>query len=246
MIRFYEAYVKDVTLEFDPSSLIEKYTLAFEDYLDDVKKSYKEEYENYLISLSNILPKGETIYIRYRNYLSSLIEYDSANVLSDSFYRMRFLPQYLRLECLVDLIGRKKAIEFTKSYIDRKLANLPRREDAPQSIENLRLMQIEANLEGKDMDWIVIKLSENSYCNIVTKCRIHQVLKDYDKELMEVVACYPDFMMFKAINPHFILTRTQTLIGGGECCDTCYHDARNKEFSHPKTKWFQEHLNHYL
>ena len=60
------------------------------------------------------------------------------------------------------------------------------------------------------------------------------MLSSYDPELMEVVACYPDFAMFRHTNPHFVLTRTGTLMSGGSCCDTCYHDDRYIEpFAHP-------------
>ena len=84
------------------------------------------------------------------------------------------------------------------------------------------------------MDWIQHVIGPHQYVNKVTRCRIHEVLSTYDPELMDVVACYPDFAMFRHTNPHFALTRTCTLMNGGSCCDTCYHDDRYvKPFNHP-------------
>ena len=90
------------------------------------------------------------------------------------------------------------------------------------------------------MNWVSAILGEHQYANKVTKCRIHDVLSAYgDDELMEVVACYPDFAMFRKTNNSFCLTRTQTLMNDGEWCDTCYHDERYvKTFAHPDRSFF--------
>lgn len=66
-------------------------------------------------------------------------------------------------------------------------------------------------------------------------CRVQKVLSEYgDSQLTEVVACYPDFAMFRKANESFRLTRTQILMNGGCCCDTCYHDVRHiQDFEHP-------------
>ena len=76
---------------------------------------------------------------------------------------------------------------------------------------------------------------EYQYLNKVTVCCIQKVLAEYgDSELMEVAACYPDSAMFRKTNDSFRLSRTQTLMNGGCCCDTCYHDVRFiSDFAHP-------------
>ena len=51
---------------------------------------------------------------------------------------------------------------------------------------------------------------------------------------------WEDFTMFRKLNANFCLTRTKTLMNGGECCDMCYHDERYVlDFSHPSAEAFE-------
>lgn len=246
MCKYYKAYEENVVLDFDLDKLLDQSVNAFKVYLEEVENVFQNNF-TYITCLQKRLSIRGNLTEGYKGYLESFIEYKDGQVTADSFHRMRFIPQYIRLEVLIELVGRDVAIDFTKEYIDKKIMHLPQRGDGPTCIEDLRKMQIEANIAGKDMDWIGIRFNDNSYCNIVTKCRIHEVLKGYDKDLMEVLACYPDFAMFKTIDENFILTRTCTLIGGGPYCDTCYHDAKQIEtFDHPDDTFMRNQLSLHL
>jgi len=61
-----------------------------------------------------------------------------------------------------------------------------------------------------------------------------------DADLMDVIACYPDFASIRRTNEHFALTRTQNLIQGGDYCDTCFHDERGlSAIIHPGREVFE-------
>lgn len=151
------------------------------------------------------------------------------------FIRVRYLPNFLKLQVMSDVMDRQQAIELMKQYLDWMIEQSPSRPGAPQNLAELRERQIEFNLQEAGMDWISAVMGEHQYLNKVTVCRIQRILAEYgDSELMEVVACYPDFAMFRKTNDSFRLTRTQTLMTGGCCCDTCYHDVRFiSNFTHP-------------
>jgi len=90
------------------------------------------------------------------------------------------------------------------------------------------------------MDWVAAIVSEHEYRSKVTTCVVRKALAEFgDDELTEVVACYPDFTMFRKINAHLCLRRTRTLINGGDYCDMCYHDERYVPgFVHPLPEVF--------
>ena len=182
------------------------------------------------------------VYVAHGELLCGLLGVDRETLLAEGevalsqrrFIRARYVPRYLMLLALSESIGREAAVTWMKRHLDDAIARLPSRADAPDSLEELRMSQVEFNLEEQGMDWVQQVHGPHQYANKVTRCRIHDVLSGYDPALMDVIACYPDFAMFRHTNPHFILTRTQTLIGGGACCDTCYHDDRYVEaFVHP-------------
>ncbi|MCH4886495.1 hypothetical protein EZV73_02895 [Acidaminobacter sp. JC074] len=245
MNKYYKAFKQDAVLNLDVDGFIKKSILSFESYLKAVSQAFEDCYDLYIDNLIEQLPKGQDLHSSYKSYMMSLLEHKGDTVTADSFHKMRLLPQYLRLECLVDIVGRTAAVNFTRAYLDQMIFKLPKRQDAPKSINQLRIMQVDFNIQGGDMDWIGIRLNDQAYCNIVTKCRICDIFKTYDSELIELLACYPDFAMFKAINPHFVLTRDQTLIGGGIYCDACYHDDR-LDFKHPSPGWIKKQMSDYL
>ena len=189
------------------------------------------------------------LYTAHTDLVRSLLGVDDVTFLHGEhvelsqrrFVRTRYLPRYLMLVALSETVGRRHAMALMRQVLDQAIAELPARPDAPNTLEELRTQQIEFNLAEQGMDWVQGIVGPYQYLNRVTRCRIQHVLSAYDSELMEVVACYPDFAMFRHTNPHFALTRTMTLMNGGACCDSCYHDDRHVEsFGHPEKTVFDQ------
>ena len=169
-----------------------------------------------------------------------LLSEEPVEVSQRAFIRVRYLPNYLRLRALADVVGRESAIALMKDYLDWAIGLASKHPNPPESLTALREGQVRFNLNEAGMDWISGVIGEHQYVNKVTVCRIQKVLAEYDDpELMDVVACYPDFAMFQNVDENYVLTRTQTLMNGGSCCDTCYHDKRHVEgFEHPPMSLF--------
>jgi len=171
----------------------------------------------------------------------TLVRGEDVELSQQRFIRARYVPNYVKLVALVEAIGRERAIAFMKTYLDRIVGEMPSPPDAPENLSEFRERQVAFNLEEQGMDWTQIVVGEHQYLNRVTVCRIQRVLAGYDPKLMEVVACYPDFAMLRKIHESFALTRTQTLMNGGTCCDTCYRDERYvRGFEHPPLSAFGE------
>ena len=172
---------------------------------------------------------------------SAWVQEEPALVMQSAFIRARYRPNYLKLLALLEWQPRDRAISLMKGFLDWSIEQLPVRAHGPQHLSALREQQVEFNLQEGGMDWTAVILGDHQYLNKVTRCRIRDVLLESgDPELLEVVACYPDFAMFRHTNPHFMLTRTQTLLSGADCCDSCYHDDRYvPAFRHPPLRVFE-------
>lgn len=165
---------------------------------------------------------------------------EKQDVLRTKFTAAQNVPHYLRLKALEDVAGRNAATDAMKWFLDWSIEQRPPATDGPQTIAEMRGRDIPWNLDDKGQDAVSALVSEHQLLKKVTSCRTHHVLASFeDGELMEVVACFPDHASIKRSNPHFVLTRTQTLIGGGAYCDTCFHDERHvPDFEHPPRETF--------
>jgi len=225
-------------------------TKAYESKLDDEMKNEENTTDS---ALYNSLIAGctnesayENVYKKTCGLLVNLLDFKSdmmnkeVGIELEKFHKARLIPAYLRLCALCETLDRNNAIEIMKNYIDENIKSLPSRPDEPDDLMKFMDMQHSFNLQCQDMCWTNCIISEHKYVNKVSKCKVHELLKHYgDKELMEVVACYLDFAMITKTNENFKMTRIQTLIGGGSCCDTCYHDTRYLDsIEHPSNGFF--------
>jgi hypothetical protein len=154
----------------------------------------------------------------------------------------RYVPRYLLLKALVDVVERDAgAVDRMKRFLDWEIARRSKSTGGPETIAEMRERDIRWNRDDKGQDAVTALVSEHQCLKKVTACRIHRALAPYgDGELMELVACYPDFASIRRTNEHFALTRTQNLIAGGSYCDTCFHDERYiQNFAHPSREVFE-------
>lgn len=152
-------------------------------------------------------------------------------------------PSYYRALVLCEILGREKAINFLKRYIDWLIP-----------------MQIKPDLKAKDLDpfwekweqnpkaknarpshFIEFRLHKGKWGGKVFRCLIHDVMKPLnDPELAFILACYGDKAQIEAMNPNFVFTRTKTLMQGDSFCDGCIHDKRHAErIEHPNEDFYK-------
>lgn len=151
-----------------------------------------------------------------------------------------YIPRYLMLKALVDVLGRAPAKERMRQFLDAQIEDLPKPSSPPAALRELREHDIPWNQEDSGQDAISCLASEHQCLKKVTACRIQKMLAPFgDPDLMDVIACYPDFASIRRTNPHFVLTRTRNLILGDSCCDNCFHDTRGSStISHPSNDTF--------
>lgn len=270
-VKTYRSYAEDSTLEIPLSRIAPRLLGSLDPFVDALDAQFPDRVEFVTARLEELTrkerpgaPRAESslqtgafthahrypeLHASHVGLICSLLGMDldvllgteSAELSQQRFIRARFLPGYLMLLALAEAVGRDAAIAFFKPYLDRRIADMPSRPNGPQTLHEFRELQADFNLREQGMDWTQAIVGEHQYLNKVTVCRIQRVLAEYDPELMDVVACYPDFSMLRKIHPSFALTRTQTLIGGGTCCDSCYHDERYlPEFEHPPISIFDD------
>jgi hypothetical protein len=155
------------------------------------------------------------------------------DILQTELCRAHHLPLYLMLKALVDVLGRATGIERMKQYIDGRIADRPKPASPPETLAELRARDIRWNTGDGGQNAISALVTAHQCLKKVTACRIQRALAPYgDADLMEVIACYPDYASIRRTNEHFSLTRTQTLMRGEPYCDTCFHDDRGGETPH--------------
>lgn len=145
-----------------------------------------------------------------------------------------YLTRYAMAKTLELLLGREAGIEQLKGYLDWSISNRPALESPPETLREMWDGDVQWNRRDQGQDAVTAMQSGGRLLKKVTACRIHHVLAPFgDPELMQTIACYPDYANIQRTNPHFVLTRTQVLMTGGTCCDTCFHDARSSDLRHP-------------
>jgi len=151
-----------------------------------------------------------------------------------------YLPRYVMARALADELGEALGIRRMKEFLDSQIAKRPRPSSPPGTLRELRDRDIPWNLADGGQNAISALWSEHRLLKKVSACRIAEVLRPYgDPELMETIACYPDFASIRRTNEHFMLTRTRTLIRDGDYCDTCFHDCRGEAgVAHPSREVF--------
>lgn len=119
-------------------------------------------------------------------------------------------------------VGREKALEIAGKAIE---------EIAAESGEMLAKMVNGNSLEhfakttdvfgrGGALDFQILESSPDRLALNITRCSFAQIVKDHGwNEFGYLLACGRDFAMIKGFNPKIKLTRTQTLMEGGQFCD---------------------------
>ena len=136
------------------------------------------------------------------------------DLLRTDLCRSFYLTRYAMLEAVVSVLGREQGIEQMKRFLDEEIGRRPAPASPPGTLREMRTRDIEWNLDDGGQNAVSALMTEHRMLKKVTACRIEKVLAPYgDPELLEAIACYPDHASIRRANPHFTLTRTQTLIG---------------------------------
>ncbi|NPE09343.1 MAG: hypothetical protein GNW80_13740 [Asgard group archaeon] len=162
-------------------------------------------------------------------------------VPSRIYWRAIVLTKIYQLESLVKTIGRAKAIDLFKQYLDQYYVHVKSTFKYYETLDELYKEHLEDSKTSTNNEFAVTSSSVENGMYIIRNdnCPAVEALDDFeDKELIYVVICYPDFKWAEMTNEHFVMTRKYTVAEGDPYCDKVLHDSRIvKELKHP-TKEF--------
>ncbi len=234
--EIFEDYIKALTNKF--RSLLEKSDLtiqkqALQSLLEEIR-SKTEVHSLYLLFAIQLMDISQN--------LSALNNNCNIDIYWTNHDKSSTYPAYYRALVLCEILGREKALEFLKRYID---TIVPTQVEPDLNVKDLdpfwkKWKQDPKAKNARPSHFIEFRLHRGKWGGKVFKCLIHDVMKPLnDPELSFITACYGDTAQIEAINPNFAFTRTKTLMQGDSFCDACLHDQRHVEkIEHPNEEFF--------
>ncbi|MHA2366566.1 MAG: L-2-amino-thiazoline-4-carboxylic acid hydrolase [Candidatus Hodarchaeales archaeon] len=262
-------YKDNASYKVNLNEKLPQYVKGLDIFLKSLQKEKPDIYNDYIIALKKKLltlitnSVGELNTIKIPNFLELLDNYNDLQKVyfayafqlleipdnySSEIIELKWLnsdkaqlcPFYYRAYVLCEIMGKDKAIDYLKNYIDTK--------NYEHTSPNLDLNDVnhfwEEDTREKEnphpSDFIAYRFHKGKIGGRADKCLAHEALKPLnDPELSHIVACYGDTTQIQAQNPNFVLTRTKTLMQGDPYCDTCVHDRRhNSKIKHPNDEFF--------
>jgi len=130
------------------------------------------------------------------------------------------------LRAFADEFGRERVIEIAK----RVIVQIAKEQGAAlaEQVGGNSLRDFAASktnwVKGDALTLEVLQSTETDYDFNVTRCRYAEMYRALGiPELGAVLSCGRDGALGAGFNPDLTLTRTQTLMEGGACCDFRYH-----------------------
>jgi len=130
------------------------------------------------------------------------------------------------IHAFADAFGREQVIEIAK----RVIVGIAKEQGAAlaQQMGGNSMAQFVASktnwVKGDALTIEVLQSSETQYDFNVTRCRYAEMYRALGiPELGAVLSCGRDGALGTGFNPDLKLTRTQTLMEGGTCCNFRYH-----------------------
>lgn len=159
------------------------------------------------------------------------------------YLRGVFVVNYFIVKALAEVMGKAAAIALFEDFTDlqTKTYNLPHLEKVA---DLLAAKSPPGEVFAGGHDFVEFELNDGQAGCKVTKCKWHEVLKEFnDPDLEYAVICHYDFEAARRHNPNFKLTREGTLAQGRSCCDFIWHDTRvEKNPTHP-SRDFWDNVN---
>lgn len=222
-------------------------------YIEEILSQYEisEDFGINLGNLDEILQKYPQLLNKSVNKLLSLLNYPKYQKIAiDNKVRVDMVDlvkaytifDYLQANSLLKLMSREEAIDFVKEYISQQVKKRNNPNNYYNNFKELIERFVSINKTWQAHEGTIMILNGNKMILKVNKCRwAEELLKQgCDKELCFSMMCYQDFAQVKNYNPNFTLTRTKTIMQGGDYCDLCYHDTRIlKEVNHPSIEFWK-------
>lgn len=156
--------------------------------------------------------------------------------------RASLVPRYYHALVLSNMLGKEKATEILKAYIDEFLISLSSGANKFDDLESQWNSYIENASEGGNNGWLntASDIEDGKYVWRNDNCKWIDALDDLeDKDLVYLACCYGDFQNAKLRNKNFVMTREVTIAEGAPYCDKVFHDKRISNLEHPNKEFWE-------
>lgn len=220
----------------------------------DIIKSFEIKIDHASPSYQELMIKIIGSYLHFINY--DKYQKDNINrnhelinefeILVNDYLRGFLLLENINLKSLANILGKEDGIKHYQRYVDQRTLE----GKYYTEVEHIEDILTCANPTRPpflgSFDLIEFDLGDGRVGNKVSKCKWATVLKEVDDpEYAYTIACHYDIFACKCMNPHFELTRTQTLAQDKEYCDFIWHDKRrNPKLDHPDNHFWKDLENH--
>ncbi len=213
---------------------------ALSRFLEQTEPSGKTQDALPLLSLFPDADELERARLGYVCGILGVGDGDPKDVLATTRFaatQARLLPAYQQMRSLCDVLGPSDGIPHVRGFIDTWMKQHTKADD---TLEDPGRFWNALEGEHHETSQIAVRLHRGRIAFRVNRCLWADVMRPLnDPQLAHACTCYGDFPQISAINPHFVLTRTMTIMQGGPYCDTCIHDRRHVEsIEHPKRSLF--------
>ncbi|MFX0033863.1 MAG: L-2-amino-thiazoline-4-carboxylic acid hydrolase [Candidatus Hermodarchaeota archaeon] len=260
-------YNEEVTMTVNIKEVLNNNLVGFADFLKYIKKENPDSINAYIeeiisqcdtevdygISIDNddeIFQKNSLLLNKSINKILSLMKYSkyqkepidtkiTVNVVDLVKTYTGF--DYIQAISLLRIFPKQEAIDFMKEYISQYIKSRNNPDKYYNNLKDLLEYFKNTNKIWQTHDGTLMMVNGNKMILKVNKCRWAEELlnQGFDQELCFSMMCYQDLVSVKNYNPNFTLTRTKTLMQGGEYCDFCYHDVdKDSDTTHPPTEFW--------
>jgi hypothetical protein len=157
------------------------------------------------------------------------------------YLRSYLVPRYYQALVLTEMLGKEKATELGKTFIDDytiSMRHLVTQVDDLEAVRAHNLGEDPENAEG----WIIVvsNVEDGKWIMRNDNCPMVEALDDYaDKDLVYLACCHGDFIYADMMNENLKFTRAYTIAEGHPYCDKVFHDTRYSDMKHPGPEFWE-------
>jgi hypothetical protein len=126
------------------------------------------------------------------------------------------------INALMEEFGKEKVLEVVRKAIGglAREAGLQLAQKMGETSIRSFAKGLEAWGSGGAYNLVELELTDERYSFDITRCRYAEMYRQLGlQELGVTLSCSRDFDLVKGFNPKMKLTRTKTIMEGGDCCD---------------------------
>jgi hypothetical protein len=242
----YGKLIQKITSKISEKPHKEHFTNKSEEIIERIAQC---EYlsENRDLVIKNLNTFVETLNISPADYKSKR----EITIPARNFFQSAKDLDYLYLMTLVDIIGKKNAINLFQKIVDNYVMTYDSEQiNIFKDLEDMQERFIRFTQNGPfGRVRLISDVEKGRWIKICKNCEKIQTLdnlQELDGELLYAISCYCHIPLARMWNKNFELTLRETIANGDSFCAYVYHDrSQVNEIDHPPKRYFEKVLKKY-